>query len=169
MTSAPTPLVEWRARYAQGPAEFAGALAGLSEDALDRSIAPGEWTIRAIVNHVAEVEVRATFFMTVALGNPGAPFGFDWFPGTNKAWGAALVFERRPIAQSLATIRQMRAYMLTLLSAIPDAERRHLMFTHPESGPQPVRHTVGDMIRGYAEHITEHVAEIGKIRALHGV
>jgi len=44
-----------------------------------------------------------------------------------------------------------------------------MMFSHPEIGPQPVPHTVADMIRGYSEHITEHVTEIGKIRALHDI
>lgn len=162
-------IAEWRARYSCGPDEFGSALVGLAEADYDRAIAPGEWTIREIVNHVAEVEVRATFFMTVTIGNSGAPFGFDWFPGTNRIRGRALAFERRPVAPSLATIRQMRAYLLSLLDATPDAEERYLMFTHPETGPDPVRHTVGTMIRGYAEHITEHVAEIGKIRALHSV
>jgi hypothetical protein len=29
--------------------------------------------------------------------------------------------------------------------------------------------TLDEMLRGYSEHITEHVAEIHRIRALHGI
>jgi hypothetical protein len=162
---------EWRARYERGPEEFETALAGLTDADLDLSIAVGEWTIREIVNHVAEVEVRATFMMTVAMGNSGTPFTFDWFPGTNKAWGRALAFERRPIAPSLAIIRQMRTYLLTLLDTIEDADGRHITssYSHPEIGWEPVAFTVGEMVRGYSEHVTEHATEIGKIRSLHGI
>jgi hypothetical protein len=170
MADSPTPSA-WRAWYARGPEEFETALAGLTEADLDLSIAAGEWTIREIVNHVAEVEVRATFMMTVAMGNSGTPFTFDWFPGTNKAWGRALAFERRPIAPSLAIIRQVRAYILVTLDAITDAEARHIMFSyaHAEEGWEPSPFTVGEMVQGYSEHITEHVAEIGAIRAQHGI
>jgi hypothetical protein len=168
MPDSPTPA-EWRARYAQGPEEFAAALAGLAESDLDISIAEGEWTIRAIINHVAEVEVRATFMMTVAMGNSGAPFRLDWFPGLNKTWGSALAFESRPVAPSLATIRQVRAYFLAQLDAIPDAGERYIMISDGEIGPESLRRTVDELVQRYAEHITEHVAEIGRIRALHGV
>jgi hypothetical protein len=162
---------EWRARYARGPEEFETALAGLTEADLDLSIAAGEWTIREIVNHVAEVEVRATFMMTVAMGNSGTPFTFDWFPGTNKAWGRSLAFERRPIAPSLATIRQVRIYILAPLDAIADAGARHIIssYVHPEEGWDPAPFTVNEMLKGYTEHIHEHIAEIGKIRSQHSI
>ncbi len=161
----------WQERYAQGAEEFAAALAGLTESNLDISVAEGEWTIREIVNHVTEVEVRATFMMTVAMGNSGTALTFDWFPGTNKGWGRALAFERRPIEPSLAIIRQIRAYLLTILDAIEDAGARHIIYSysHQETGWEPVQFSVNEMLQGYSEHITEHVAEIGKIRAQHGV
>lgn len=162
---------EWRARYAEGPDELTAALAGLTEADLDIAVAEGEWTIREIINHIAEVEVRATFMMTVAMGNSGTPFTFDWFPGTNKVWGHALAFEERPIASALAIIYQTRAYLLTLLDAIKDAGARHIVFSyaHPEEGWAPVQYTVDEMLRGYTEHIHEHIAEIGKTRQLHEI
>ncbi|MHB8644522.1 MAG: DinB family protein [Thermomicrobiales bacterium] len=163
--------VEWRAQYARGPDELEAVLAGLTDADLDLSIADGEWTIREIVNHVAEVEVRATFMMTVAIGNSGTSFTFDWFPGTNKEWGRALGFEKRPIAPALAIIRQTRAYVRTLLDAINDAGARCIIssYAHPDEGWEPVQFTVDEMVRGYSAHIHEHSAEIGKIRALHGI
>jgi hypothetical protein len=162
--------VEWRERYAKGSEEFAAALSGLTEDDPGLAVAEGEWTIREIVNHVAEVEVRATFMMTVAMGNSGTPFTFDWFPGTNRVWGRALAFEQRPIAPALATIRQMRAYVLTLLDAIPDVGARAISFSyaHPDEGFGPTLFTVDEMVRAFTEHIHEHIAEIERIRRLHG-
>lgn len=163
--------VDWRVRYARGPDDLEAALAGLTEETVDIAAAAGEWTIREIVNHIAEVEVRATFWMTIAIGNSGADVDFDWFPGTNKVWGAALQFDQRPIAPSLALIRHIRAYLVTLLDAIGDVEARHIIssYAHPEEGWEPVELTVDEMVQGYTEHIHEHIAEIGKIRALHGI
>lgn len=162
---------EWRARYTQGPDDLEAALTGLTEGTIDIAAAAGEWTIREIVNHIAEVEVRATFWMTIAIGNSGADVDFDWFPGTNRVWGAVLRFDQRPIAPSLALIRQIRTYLVTLLDAIEDAGARYIIssYAHPDEGWEPVQFTVDEMVRGYTAHIHEHVAEIGKIRALHGV
>jgi hypothetical protein len=163
-------FTEWRERYVRVPEEFAASLDGLMETDYHLAAAEGAWPIREIVAHVAEVEVRAAFMMTVAIGNSGTPFTFDWFPGTNKAWGRALAFERCPIAPAPATILQLRAYMLTLLDAIPDAGGRAILFSysHPEEGWEPTPRTVAEMIRAYTEHIHEHIAEIGRIRRLHG-
>jgi hypothetical protein len=65
----------------------------------------------------------------------------------------------------------MRAYMLTLLDVIPDGGERTILFSysHPEEGWEPTPRTVAEMIRGYTEHIYEHIAEIAQIRASHGV
>lgn len=170
MADAPTPM-EWRARYAQGSDDLEASLVGLTEETIDIAAAAGEWTIREIVNHIAEVEVRATFWMTIAIGNSGADVDFDWFPGTNTVWGATLRFDQRPIAPSLALIRQIRAYLVTLLDAIEDVGARHIIYSYsnPEIGWEPTQFTVDEMVRGYTEHIYEHIAEIGKIRRLHGV
>lgn len=168
ISDAPTP-VEWRARYARGPDDLEASLAGLTEETIDIAAMAGEWTIREIVNHIAEIEVRATFIITVAIGNSGAPFRFDWFPNNNKQWGAALAFDIRPILSALATIRQIRAYVLALLDAIPDAGQRHVIITVPAISPEPMPRTVNEWLQIYTEHIDEHIAEIGKIRALHGI
>lgn len=162
---------EWRAQYAQGPDDLEAALAGLTEETIDIAAAAGEWTIREIVNHIAEVEVRATFWMTIAIGNSGADMEFDWFPGTNKMWGATLRFDHRPIAPSLALIQHIRSYLVSLLDAIEDVGARHIIssYSHPDEGWEPRQFTVNEMVRGYTEHIHEHIAEIGTIRALHGI
>lgn len=162
---------EWRVRYAQGPDDLEAALTGLTEDTTDIAAAAGEWTIREIVNHIAEVEVRATFWMTIAIGNSGADADFDWFPGTNKVWGATLRFDQRPTAPSLALIRQIRTYLVTLLDAIEDAGARHIIssYAHPQERWEPMEFTVDEMVQGYTKHLLEHIAEIVRIRALHGV
>ncbi len=170
ISDAPT-SVEWRARYARGPDDLGASLAGLTEETIDIAAMAGEWTIQEIVNHIAEVEVRATFWMTIAIGNSGADVDFDWFPGTNKVWGATLRFDQRPIAPSLALIRQIRAYLVTLLDAIEDMGARHVIssYSHPDEGWKPMQFTVDEMVQGYTEHLYEHIAEISKIRQLHGL
>ena len=83
------------ALLAAGADALAAALDGLSEADLDRSPAPGAWTIRQIVNHLADGETIWSIFLRMALGVPDASAQLEWYPG-NEAWaGADSVFFRR--------------------------------------------------------------------------
>jgi len=165
----PTVGADWLLRYRGAPDDLAAAVAGLTDRALDLRPAAGEWSIREIVNHVAEVEVRAAFFMHVALGNPGAALSIDWFPETNLRWGSALGFGRRAIGPALDVIRATRMYMGTVLESLGGCEERYVLVSGGEIGAEPTQLSVARCVRGYTEHIDEHVAEIRRIRSLHGV
>ena len=46
-------------RYEAGPAEVRDALAGIDADELDRRPAPGAWTAREVVHHLADSETTS--------------------------------------------------------------------------------------------------------------
>jgi len=77
------------ALLAAGADALAAALDGLSEADLDRSPAPGAWTIRQIVNHLADGETIWSIFLRMALGVPDASAQLEWYPG-NEAWAGAM-------------------------------------------------------------------------------
>src|SRR5689334_11889523 len=89
--------------FTAGHAQLASVIQGLSESALDLSLAPGEWTIRQIVHHISDDGDVWCMALKKAIATPGAPIRFEGFPG-NEAWATALDFHRRPIEPGLALI-----------------------------------------------------------------
>jgi hypothetical protein len=63
---------ETLALYISGPDRLQAVLAGLSEMELDSCCAPGEWTIRKIVHHLADGDDIWSMCIKVALGAPGS-------------------------------------------------------------------------------------------------
>jgi hypothetical protein len=55
------------ALYAQGGDELASMITGLSESELDLTRAPGEWSIRQIVHHLAETDTLILMAIKTAL------------------------------------------------------------------------------------------------------
>jgi len=78
------PREEVMALYTSGFARLAASLSGLSESDLGVSIAPGEWTIRQIVHHLADAEDMFSMALKMAFGAPGSVFTFDWHPGNEE-------------------------------------------------------------------------------------
>ena len=134
----------------------AAALAGLSEADLDRSLAPGAWTMRQIVHHLADGEIVWSVFLRMALGAPGASAQLDWYPG-NEEWAGALNYAGRPIEAAAALFRAQRLYTAHLLEHLgPRWEQCVLV------GGQTMR--VVDIACLLTAHAAEHVAEICRIR-----
>src|SRR4051794_14923306 len=73
--------------YAQGPDDLAAVLAGLFSEDLDQARV-GQRTIRQIVEHVVDDDVRWTMCMQVALIMPGYTYGHAWFSSTRRGSGA---------------------------------------------------------------------------------
>lgn len=61
-------------RYEKGPAALVEALAGLTEEQLDLVRAPGKWSIRQIVHHMADSESSSLVRILMALAKPGRSF-----------------------------------------------------------------------------------------------
>jgi hypothetical protein len=154
-------------RFTTGAYQLRRAIDGLSEAALDLSEAPGEWTIRQIVHHLADDGDAWALPMKKAIAVPGATVGFEGFPG-NEPWVAALAFNARPIGSAVALIEAHRRSLAELAGTIPGAWERHVMVLDAE-GRQVQTLTCGEMIGMLADHLCRHVQTIDVIRRQHGV
>ena len=144
------------ASLAAGADALAAALAGLPAADLDRSIAPGAWTVRQIVHHLADGEIVWSVYLRIALGVPGVSAQLDWYPG-NEGWAGALDYAGRPIEAAVALFRAQRLYTAHLLEHMGERWERCVLVDG-----RPMR--VVDIACLLTIHAAEHVAEICRIR-----
>jgi hypothetical protein len=140
-------------RFRTGYADVADALAGVSDDELDRP-PPDGWTARQVVHHLADSEATAYVRLRrlIAEDEP-------MIAGYNEPEYARRLHYERPIGPSLAVLRAVREASLQLLeSATPDEWRR--TGTHSESGP----YSVEGWLEIYAGHSHDHADQIRKAR-----
>jgi len=105
------------------------AHASAPEKELDRSYAPGKWTARQVLAHLADVEVVNLWRFLMAVSEPGSEAGaFD-----ENRWAEQLQYERRPGAVSGEVIRGARTLLLHLVETLPEATLQNSNL-HPEKG-----------------------------------
>jgi hypothetical protein len=141
-------------RFASGADDVTEAVAGASDDDLDRRPPSGEWTAREIVHHVADSESMAYIRLRrlIAEDQP-IIHGYD-----EPEWARRLHYDR-PIETSLAVARAVRAASLELLRSLTPAEWER-SGTHSESGA----YSVDRWLAIYAEHSHEHADQIRRAR-----
>lgn len=140
-------------RFRTGYADVVDALAGITDDELDRP-PPDGWTARQVVHHLADSEATAYVRLRrlIAEDEP-------LIQGYDEPEYARRLHYDRPIAPSLAVLRAVREASLQLLESLtPDEWERS--GTHSESGP----YSVDRWLRIYAEHSHDHAAQIRKAR-----
>ncbi len=111
-------------RYRRAPELLAALLTGVYGEEEDYLTAPGKWSIRQIVAHLADTELVAAhrFRQVIAEDNPTL-IAFN-----QEAWAARLDYARRKPKQSLETFRRLRAENHDLLKELPAGAyraRRH--------------------------------------------
>ena len=147
------PLID---RYRTGTADVDAALAGITDEELDRPPAePDSWTARQVAHHLADSEAMAYIRLRRLLAEDEPLIaGYD-----EPEWARRLHYER-PIASALAVLAAVRAASLELLERIdePDWGRAG---THSDSG----RYGVDTWLRIYADHAHDHADQIRAARA----
>src|SRR6266567_8612396 len=104
-------------RYRRGPELLAVVLTGVFGEEEDFALAPGKWSIRQIVAHLADAELVGAhrFRQVIAADNP------TLIAYSQDAWTANLDHARRKPKQSLETFRRIRAENYELLKGLPEA------------------------------------------------
>ena len=141
-------------RYKDGHRAVRAALAGASPRELDARPAPGKWTAREIVHHLADSEMTAAIRLRRLLAeeNPMIqPYDQDEF--------ARRLHYSRPIAASLAALRAARETSAGILDLLTPADWDRAG-THPEHG----RYTVEKWLTIYASHAHNHADQITRAR-----
>jgi catechol 2,3-dioxygenase-like lactoylglutathione lyase family enzyme len=148
--------------YLRGVDELEAAIAGLSDQDLDFSRRPGDWTIRQIVHHVADGETLFALAMKMALAEPGRTFLWNW-PNDNANYGRKLASDQRPIAPSIAFTRANRELIAQIAQHLPDTAERTVV------GEDGQARSFDQMTQLCMRHCLEHVDDIHAIRKAHGL
>ena len=130
-------------------------LTGVFGEEEDFVTAPGKWSIRQIVAHLADGELVGAHRMrqVIAEDNPTL-IAFD-----QDAWTRNLDYARRKPKQSLETFRRIRAEIYDLLKELPETAFERTG-NHSENGPMTLRR----LVEGYAEHAESHARQMVGIR-----
>jgi hypothetical protein len=144
------------ARYKAGHAEVVEALAGIAADELDWQPAPGQWSAREVVHHLADSETTSGIRLRrLLVEDAPAIQGYD-----EMAYARRLSYRTRPIEPALLALQAVRATTAQLLDLMTDADWQRAG-VHSESGP----YSAARWLEIYAAHAHDHAAQIRANRA----
>ena len=148
-------LPEVLERFRRAPEVLAVVLTGVFGEEEDYLTAPGKWSIRQIIAHLADTEtVYANRLRQVVAEESPTLVAFD-----QDAWARNLDYSRRKPKQSLETLRRVRAENYELLKDLPEAAYARAG-NHTERGPV----TLLQIVEGAANHAESHARQLQQIR-----
>ncbi len=142
------------ARYKDGPRVVGEALSDMTEQALDARPAPGAWSPREIVHHLADSEMTSAIRLRRLIAEDAPAI-----QGYDQDEYARRLFYDRPIAASLDAFRLARETTGEILDRLTEAQWQRAG-THSESGP----YSVDRWLEIYAEHAHGHASQIRRAR-----
>jgi hypothetical protein len=137
-------------QYKDGYAAVADALAGITEEELDRRPAPGKWSSREIVHHLADSEMTAAIRLRLLLAEDHPQI----IAYEQEEFARRLYYDR-PMEASLAAFKAARATTGAILDRMGAAEWAR-QGTHSESGV----YTAEYWLELYADHAHKHAGQI---------
>ncbi|HEY3836876.1 MAG TPA: DinB family protein [Bryobacteraceae bacterium] len=140
---------------AKTAADLKATVARLSAEQVNRAPAPGKWSIREILCHLADCEMVFAYRIRQTLAEPHhvvQPFDQDIWAKPYAVYSAAA---------ALATFSAVRDWNLALVRSLP-AEAFDKPMTHPERGTMTLR-TVIETMGG---HDINHLKQIEGIATL---
>jgi len=141
-------------KYKDGYRAVSDALREISESELDARPAPGKWSARDIVHHLADSEMTSALRLRRLIAEDcPAIQGYD-----QDQFSRRLYYDR-PIQASLDAFRGARHTTAEILERMTEAEWAR-EGTHSESG----RYTVDRWLEIYAEHAHTHADQIRRAR-----
>ena len=140
--------------YKNAGAELIALASNLSDEAINKRPADGEWPISYIVHHLFDAETYfATRYMNILIYDDPAIVMFD-----EERLPAGLEYEGRSIAASIKGLIGIHAVMEEIFASLND-EKWNRTGNHPELGPIALHQVVSKQ----ASHIAEHVDQIKKL------
>jgi hypothetical protein len=137
------------------PSRLATLANKLSPDGIETSLAPGKWTARQILCHLADCELVFGYRLRQTLAEDHhviQTFDQDRWAATYAAYGAA---------EALNVFSSLRRWNLTLIRRVPQ-EQLAKPVNHPERGEMTFRVIVETM----GGHDLNHIKQIEAIAAL---
>lgn len=143
-----------RGTISETPEELAQLVQRLGPDGLQRPLAPGKWSPREILCHLADTEIAFAFRLRQALAEPHhtiQPFDQDAW-----AWNYAQLDGNA----ALATFAALRRWNVALIESAPQ-EAYSKEVTHPERGTM----TFQTLVETMAGHDLNHLRQLEKLAA----
>src|SRR6185295_6512616 len=143
-------------QYKDGYRVVAEALAGATAEDLDARPAPGKWTAREVVHHLADSEMTSAIRLRLllAVDNPSIA-GYD-----QEAFARRLYYDR-PIEASVEAFKSARRTTAEILARLTDAEWSRQGMHSELHGP----YTVERWLEIYACHAHDHATQIKVARS----
>jgi hypothetical protein len=137
-------------QYKEGYRVVSEALVGATDEELDARPAPGKWSAREIVHHLADSEMTSAIRLRtlIAVDNPPI-YGYD-----QDEFARRLHYDR-PLEASLEAFKGARRSTAELLDRLTEAEWLR-EGTHTEHG----RYDVARWLEIYAAHAHQHADQI---------
>lgn len=137
-------------QYKDGYRVVAEALVGATDEELDARPAPGKWTAREVVHHLADSEMTAAVRLRVLLAvDKPQIVGFDQDKFAHR------LFYDRPTEASLEAFKSARRTTGEILDRMSDADWKR-EGTHTEHG----RYTIERWLEIYSAHAHKHAEQI---------
>ena len=138
-------------QYNDGYRVVAEALIGADDEQLDARPAPGKWSAREVVHHLADSEMTAAIRLRLLLAVDNPPiYGF------NQDDFAKRLYYDRPIAASLEAFKSARLATGEILERMSDADwQRPGSHTEHKGNYTPER-----WLEIYAPHAHRHAEQI---------
>jgi hypothetical protein len=130
-------------------------LDGIGPVRADQPLAPGKWSPRQVLCHLADCEIVFAFRLRQALAEPGhvvQPFDQDH-------WAAQYGSYTAPAALEVFTV--VRNWNLALLAAVPREAFTAIRLTHPERGEMTFQVLVDTM----GGHDLNHLGQLERAAA----
>jgi hypothetical protein len=142
-------------QYRDGPRIVREALQGAGDAELDARPAPGKWSAREVVHHLADSEMTSAIRLRRLLAEDRPQI-----QGYDQEEFARRLHYGRPIQASLQAFAAARETTADLLDRMSDADWAR-EGTHSESG----RYTAEGWLAIYAAHAHNHAEQIRRARA----
>jgi uncharacterized damage-inducible protein DinB len=140
---------------AEMPAALRQAVSGLSPEQERAPEAAGKWSVKQVVQHLADAELVGGFRYRMILTHDGPTLpGYD-----QDLWAERLHYQDSDLPTALDDFATLRQANLRLLRAATPADM-HRIARHAERGDESLE----KMIRMFAGHDLVHLRQIARIR-----
>lgn len=134
------------------PAELQQLIGGMTVAQMDKPTAPGKWSVREILAHLADCELVWACRIRQALETPGANVA-AW---DQDVWATRYVAYSAELA--LRTFLTLREWNLAVLTTVTGTEMSNLL-THPERGTFPLT----ELLEMMAGHDRNHIVRLREL------
>lgn len=136
------------------PARLAKIIEPLSVEQIEAAPAPGKWSLREVLCHLADCEIAWSWRLRFAFEQPNGVLQ----PFDQEVWGQ--VYRAYTADQARAVFESLRAWNQAFIAVMSAADKAKLV-THPERGPM----TLWTIVETMAGHDLHHLAALEKLHS----